>query len=132
MEMCHMLILSSANTCARVSFLVKLQTSASGFTSRPCKKCALRNFENSQNTTCTRVSFLILKKRLWHRCFSANCAKFLTTSFLNENLWWFLLVIQYNEIGKWWLFLMISFINVVTGCYNSLYSTTDIFTLGLI
>ena len=28
-----------------------------------------------------------LKKRLWHRCFLVNFAKFLRTSFLTEYLW---------------------------------------------
>ena len=45
---------------------------------------------NSQENTCARVSFLIklqappatlLKKRLWHRCFPVNFAKFLRTPF---------------------------------------------------
>ena len=41
--------------------------------------------ENSHENPCDRVSFLIklqLKKRLWHRCFHVNIAKFLRTSFL--------------------------------------------------
>ena len=32
-----------------------------------------------------------LKKRLWHRCFSVNFAKFLRTTFLTEHLRWLLL-----------------------------------------
>ena len=36
--------------------------------------------QNTQENTCARVS--LLKKRLWHRCFSVNFAKFLRTSFL--------------------------------------------------
>ena len=31
---------------------------------------------NSQENTCTRVSFLIKLKRLWHRCFIVNFTKF--------------------------------------------------------
>ena len=39
----------------------------------------------------------LLKKRLWHRCFPVNFAKFLRTPFLTEHLrWLFLLVID------WW------------------------------
>ena len=41
--------------------------------------------KNSQENPCDRVSFLIklqLNKRLWHRCFPVNIAKFLRTSFL--------------------------------------------------
>ena len=55
------------------------------------KKVFLKISQNSQKNTCTRVSFLIkvaslrpatsLKKWLWHRCFSVNFAKFLSTFF---------------------------------------------------
>ena len=60
--------------------------------------------QNSQENTCARVSFLIklqavpglrpatlLKKRLRHRCFPVNFAKFLRTPFLTEHLRWLLL-----------------------------------------
>ena len=30
----------------------------------------------------------LLKKRLWHRCFPVNFAKFLKTPFFTEHLWW--------------------------------------------
>ena len=33
----------------------------------------------------------LLKKRIWHRCFLVNFAKFLNTPFLIEHLWWLLL-----------------------------------------
>ena len=33
----------------------------------------------------------LLKKRLWHRCFPVNLAKFLRTPFFIEDLWWLLL-----------------------------------------
>ena len=53
----------------------------------------LKNFrKNSQKNTCATVSFLIklnqtlLKKRLWHRCFPVNFAKFLRTPFSTEHL----------------------------------------------
>ena len=49
------------NTCARVSFLIKLQV------------WSLQ---------------LCLKKRLWHMCFPVNFAKFLTTPFLTEHFRW--------------------------------------------
>ena len=52
------------------------------------RKCVLRNFENSQEKTCARVFFFtglkpatLLKRRLWHRCFLVNFAKFLRTPF---------------------------------------------------
>ena len=54
---------SEENTCARVSFLIKLQA-------RPAT---------------------LLKKRLWHRCFPLKFATFLRTPFLTEHLQWPLL-----------------------------------------
>ena len=36
-------------------------------------------------------SATLLKKRLWHRCFAVNFAKFLRTPFLTEHLCWLLL-----------------------------------------
>ena len=33
----------------------------------------------------------LLKKRLWHRCFSVNFAKFLRTPFLTKQLRWHVL-----------------------------------------
>ena len=44
-----------------------------------CKKVFLEISQNSQENTCTRVCFLI--KKLWHRCFPVNFAKFLRTPF---------------------------------------------------
>ena len=56
-----------------------------------CKKVFLEISQNSQENTCTRVSFLIklqvsalLKKRFWHMCFPANFVKFLGTPFLQN------------------------------------------------
>ena len=50
------------------------------------KKVFLDISQNSQESTCARVSFLIklqpstlLKMRLWHRCFPVNFVKFLST-----------------------------------------------------
>ena len=54
---------SQENTCAWVSFLIKLQ--ASGI--RPAT---------------------LLKKRLWHRCYPMNFATSLRTPFLTEHLRW--------------------------------------------
>ena len=51
------------NTCARVSFLIKLQAEA-------CN---------------------VIKKRLWHMCFPMNFSKFLKITFLTEDLRWLLL-----------------------------------------
>ena len=62
------------------------------------KKVFLETLQNLQENTCARISFLIkfrpatlLKKRLWHRCFRLNFAKFLRTPFLTEYLWSLLL-----------------------------------------
>ena len=63
------------------------------------KKMFLEILQNSQENTRARVSFLIklqarprpatlLKKKLWHRCFPVNFAKFLRTTFLTKHLWW--------------------------------------------
>ena len=36
----------------------------------------------------------LLKKRLWHKCFPVNFAKFLRTPFFIEQPWWLLLELQ--------------------------------------
>ena len=64
------------------------------------QKVFIEVLQNSQEKTCARVFFLIklqtldlsfLKKRLSHRSFPVNFAKFLGTPFLTEHLWWLLL-----------------------------------------
>ena len=40
----------------------------------------------------------LLKKRLWHRFFPVNFAKFLRTPFFTEHLWWLLLKIWRSSI----------------------------------
>ena len=65
-----------------------------------CKKCILKNFPKltgkhlCQSLFFNKVAGLrpkaLLKKRLWHRCFLVNFAKFLRTSFLIEHLHWLL------------------------------------------
>ena len=39
----------------------------------------------------------VLQKRLWHRCFPVNFAKFLKTTFLTEHLRWLLLLSVKNS-----------------------------------
>ena len=56
------------------------------------RKAFLEISQNSQENACTRVSFL--KKRLWHRLFPVNFAKFLRTFSLREHLWWLILAFQ--------------------------------------
>ena len=55
------------------------------------QRCSIGNMfldisQNSQENTCARVSrpTILLKKRLWHRCFPVNFVKFLRTSFLQN------------------------------------------------
>ena len=59
---------SQGNTCAKVSFSIKLQAKLAGL--RPAT---------------------LLKKRLWRRCFPVNFAKFLRTPFLHNTSQWLLL-----------------------------------------
>ena len=66
-----------------------------------CKKSVLKNFAKfTEKHLCQSLFFnkvaglrpaTLLKKRLWHRCFSVNFAKFLRTPFLTEHLRWLLL-----------------------------------------
>ena len=64
--------------------------------SRPqvlCKKVILRNFAKltGKNLNQSLRPATLLKKKLWHRCFPVNFAKFLRTPFLTEHLRWLLL-----------------------------------------
>ena len=76
------------------------------------KKVFLEISQNSQENTCARVLFSIklrppatlLKKRLWHRCFPLNFAKFLRTSFFTEHLWW--LPLNHKPFYDWDLYSM--------------------------
>ena len=52
------------------------------FTRKHLCQCLIFN-----KVACLR-SEILLKQRLWHRCFSANFAKFLRSPFLPELLWW--------------------------------------------
>ena len=58
-----------------------------------CKKGVLRNFAKfTGKHLCQSLRpATLLKKRLWHRCFPANFAKFLRTPFFTEHLCWLLL-----------------------------------------
>ena len=86
------------NDCFLFILLIKNRSS------RPkafCKKVVLRNFAKfTGNQLCQNLFFskvaglkpaTLLKKRLWHRCFTVNFAKFLRTFFLIEHLRWLLL-----------------------------------------
>ena len=68
-----------------------------------CKEGVLRNVENftrkhlNQSLFLNKVAGLspatLSKKRLWHRCFPVNFAKFLRTPFLTEHPRWLLLTV---------------------------------------
>ena len=67
------------------------------------KKVFLKISQNTQETTCVTVFFLIklqarsatfFKKRLWQRRFPVNFAKFLRTPSFIEHLWWLLLYLR--------------------------------------
>ena len=57
-----------------------------------CKKDVLTSFAKFTGKHLFQ-SLFFMKKRLWHRCFTVNFAKFLRTPFLIEHLWWLLLMI---------------------------------------
>ena len=65
------------------------------------KKMFLEILQNSQENTCTRVSFL-MERRLWHRYFSVNFAKF------SKNIFFFRtpLVDCFYILRLFWRFLM--------------------------
>ena len=88
------------------------ELSFTGFRSshRRCsvKKCVLRNFAKfTGKHLCQRLFFnkvaglrptTLLKKRLWHRCFTENFAKFLRTPFLQNTSEWQLLYYIIQEM----------------------------------
>ena len=85
-----------------------IQYTEAAFQRCSVKKVFLEISQNSQENTCARVSFLIqlqgspatlLKKRLWHRCFPVNFAKFLRTPFLTEYIRWLLLNIVHLKLS---------------------------------
>ena len=42
----------------------------------------------------------LFKKKLWHRCFPVNFAKFARTVFLLEHFWWLLLLSEVSWARK--------------------------------
>ena len=64
----------------------------------------------------------LLKKRLWHRCFLVNFAKFLRTHFLTEHLRWLLLQCCLLKAALFWKTMLgiIPFQNI-TSSSNSKY-----------
>ena len=78
-----------------------------------CKKGVLSNFAKftgkhlCQSLFFNKVAALrpatLLKKRLWHRCFPVNFAKFLRTAFIKEHLWWRFLIKGLFVLQNWLL-----------------------------
>ena len=99
------LTLGYSHSNIKVSFIIALPSKS---VVRRCsvKKIFLKTSQNSQENTCARVSFFnkvaafrtatLLKKRLWHKCFPVNFAKFLRTPFFTGHLWWLLLCLLPN------------------------------------
>ena len=54
------------------------------------RKVFLKILQNSQESTCTRASFLIMLQASgpWRKCFPVNFAKFSRTPFCTEHLRW--------------------------------------------
>ena len=75
-----------------------------------CEKGVPRNFTKSTGKhQCQSLVFnkkaglrpaTLLKKKLWHRCFPENFAKFVSTPFLTEHFWWLLPELVENELKK--------------------------------
>ena len=68
----------------------------------------LKISQNSHENTRVRVSFFLrpatlLKKRLWHRCFPRNFAKFLRTPSPTKHLRWLLLFLTMRKKYCMWM-----------------------------
>ena len=73
-----------------------------------CKKGVLRNIAKftgkhlCQSLFFNKIAGLrpatLLKKRLWHRCFPVNFAKFRRTPIFTEQLRWLLLLLSYSNL----------------------------------
>ena len=59
-----------------------------------CKKGVLRNLPKFTGKHLSQRPATLFKKRLWHRCFPVNFAKFLRTPFFTEHLRCLLLQIR--------------------------------------
>ena len=107
-EMNRLVSKGTSNTYLKVPFEKNWRFQNSDFlsllrnfrSSRPevfCQKFVLRNFTKFTGKHMCQVlrpglrPATLLKKRLWHRCFTVNFVKFLRTPFFKEHLWWMLL-----------------------------------------
>ena len=102
------LVYNPKNMCAQILILTKIEVShyflllktEAVVQSCSVKKAVLRNFTKFAGKHLCQSLFLIklqapglltlLKKQLWHRCFSVNFAKLLRRPFYIEHLWWLL------------------------------------------
>ena len=101
------------NTCARISFLIKLQ--AINFTKFTGKHLCQSFFFNK--VTSLR-SATLLNKKLWHRCFPLNFVKFLRAPFLTEHFWWLLLSIVEMFFQSEYFFKLNAFYRLKNHFYN--------------
>ena len=93
-----------------------------------CKKGVYRNFVKCTGKylcqslffkwSCRLESCGFIKKRLWHRCFPVNFAKFLRTPFLTEQLRWLLLHKNFENvwIDIWYFFMLFRKVKFLRGC----------------
>ena len=79
------------NDLTRVYVKYVFRTSRSSRLEMFCKKDVLKNFTKFTGKHLCPKPATLLKKRLSHRCFPVNYAKFLRTPFVTEHLWWLLL-----------------------------------------
>ena len=88
-----MYILYTAEFYTRTSVSVKHTKYKSCHRRCSAKKLFIEISQNSPENTCARARFImksqaeacnVIKKRLWHRCFSVNFANFLWTTFLQN------------------------------------------------
>ena len=87
LESCQLCIIAKykASNCCKIEAVIIRYS---------VKEVFLKILQNSQENPCARVSFSItlqLIKRLWHRCFPVNIAKFLRTPFSIKHYRWLLL-----------------------------------------
>ena len=103
------LLFYSEPVVRRISKIHRKLTVTESFFNKVAGRLKKRLPQNSQESTCVRVSVLIsrrseaatlLKKRTWHTCFPVNFGKFLRTPFIMEHLWWLLLSFCYFCLGQ--------------------------------
>ena len=118
-----------------------------------CKEIVARNYAKltvkqlCQSLFFNKVARLrpasLLKKRLWHRCFSVNFVKFLRTLFFIELLWWLLLnelfyISFFHDRRSGLVLLLYIFINVSklrikisVACLLRVWNKSSIFNISL-